>query len=103
MTTEPTVTMPDRAEMMRRLEAVDDEINMSQRFYPLIAKKAGATLSGRGIALALRLAVADYVGAGLPPVMAGVLDRLLPEYVEALVDDPGVRSDALAALAEVRL
>uniref|UniRef100_UPI003F490D50 hypothetical protein n=1 Tax=Streptomyces sp. CA-136453 TaxID=3240050 RepID=UPI003F490D50 len=67
MTTEPTITMPDRAEITRRLESVDDEINMSQRFYPLIAKKAGATLSGRGIALTLRLAVADYVGEGLPP------------------------------------
>ncbi|MFF4188177.1 hypothetical protein ACFYZ9_33780 [Streptomyces sp. NPDC001691] len=102
MPTDATETLPDHDEIMRRLRSVDDEPNMNQRFYPLIAKKAGATLNGRGIALTMRLAVATYVGGGMPPMMAGLLERLLPAWVEALVDDAAVRTDTLAALAESR-
>ncbi|MFJ7997558.1 hypothetical protein ACIQ7D_10490 [Streptomyces sp. NPDC096310] len=102
MHTNPTITLPDHDEIVRRLLTVNDEPHMRKGFYPRIAAKAGATLNGRGVAFALRLAVADYMAGGPPSPMNRILEELLPAYVTVLVDDTDVRADAHAALEEAR-
>ncbi|WP_030894199.1 hypothetical protein [Streptomyces sp. NRRL F-5053] len=99
---DPTTTLPDREEIIRRLRQVHGEPHLSKHFYPAIAASSGERLTGRGIAMVMRLAVADYITEDMPPQMALILERLLPEYVQALIDAPDVQAAALAAIRESR-
>jgi hypothetical protein len=96
MTTKTTV-LPDRNNLARRLAQVDNDPHTIEKFHPHILKDAGQEKTGLGVAMALALATSDYT-AGLPPILAAVVQLRLPEYVRAIVDDPQVQADALASL-----
>jgi hypothetical protein len=93
----PTTVLPAYDDLRQRLIAVDNEPHVVEKFYPHILKLAGQEQAGLGVALALTLATHDYT-AGLPPVLARVVQLRLPNYVRAIVDDPQVQADALSGL-----
>jgi hypothetical protein len=92
-----TATLPDRAELLRRVTAVDNDPHIVEKFYPHILEHASQEKTGLGVALALALAAANYT-ADLPEVLGRVIEVRLPSYVRAIVDDPQVQADAIAAL-----
>lgn len=99
--------MPGRTDMLARLEAADPD-HLTGSLHPYILKAAGLDQTGPGVALMLRLAVVDYLREA--PVQPGeaaalrqvgsALGAMLPDLARALVDDPQVLADALAALPQ---
>ncbi|MEJ8650667.1 hypothetical protein WKI65_21840 [Streptomyces sp. MS1.AVA.3] len=70
--------------------------------YPGIINMAGRALSGSGVAVGLSLAIAEHlkgrdVGEATD-VYTVLLFKLLPNLINAIVDDEQVRADALATL-----
>ncbi|MGV9884472.1 hypothetical protein [Streptomyces sp. NPDC003006] len=91
-----TVALPDRAELARRLRAVDDDPHIVDQFQSKLLHKAGQQLSSTGVAVALSLAFEEYrQEQDLPPVIATVLFRQLADYALAIIDDPVARREAL--------
>lgn len=94
MNTEPKIiTIPDADELLRRLIAIDDEPHLEERFYPRLLPLAGQERVGRGIVVALTLAVADYT-EGMPPFMRTALEMRLHEFLPAFTDDADVLAEA---------
>ncbi|MFG2210516.1 hypothetical protein [Streptomyces sp. NPDC048638] len=97
-----TTVIPDRDELSRRIAAADPD-RVVPGLYPGILKMAGRTLNGSGVAVALSLAIAEHTrgpqGDHTPPrVYEALLMKLLPDFVNAIVDDEPVRTEALAKL-----
>jgi len=90
-------TLPTHDEMLDRLKSVDADPHMIERFYPLLLTKAGQEQTGIGLAITLQLAITDYTN-NMPPILAKVLQMRLPQFVEAIIEDPQTRADALTAL-----
>lgn len=100
-TTEPKVTrLPEKEDMLARLISVNDDSHAVEQFYPLILKDAGRELVGSGVVLMLHLAIHDYT-EGMPPFMGALIQMSLKGYVEALIDDPEVKADALQFIDQV--
>ncbi|WP_371792922.1 hypothetical protein OG285_31800 [Streptomyces sp. NBC_01471] len=99
-----TTVIPDKDELSRRIAEADPD-RVVPGLYPGILKMAGRTLSGSGVAVALSLAIAGHTRGpdgdnAPPPVYEALLMKLLPDFVNAIVDDEQVRADALATLEE---
>ncbi|MFC9626439.1 hypothetical protein ACFTXM_42985 [Streptomyces sp. NPDC056930] len=67
---------------------------------------AGRKLSGSGVAVLLSLAIAEHMKerdyGKATHSYAVLLMKLLPDFVNAIVDDEQVPGDALATLKEAR-
>lgn len=73
------------------------------RFYRQIASKLTHEKNGGGVVLVIQLAIYDYVEAeGLPPVIIAALFMNIPDYINALIDDEEVKSDAMATYEAIR-
>ncbi|MER5549846.1 hypothetical protein ABT072_47510 [Streptomyces sp. NPDC002589] len=98
-----TIVLPDRDEIARRIALADPE-RVAEGLYPGILKLAGRELQGSGVAVSLSLAIADHMKerdyGQTANVMTVLFMKLLPGFVNALVDDEQVRGDALAILEE---
>jgi len=90
------VTLPNEQEIVDRLKKVDIGANgyMAERFYPLIAAEAGRELVAQGIIIMLTLKIYNFTHSGYPPAMEGVLHMYVPQFVDALIDDPEVAEEA---------
>ena len=95
-----TTVLPNADEMLRRLTEVFDDPHAKERLYPIILRSAECELAGIGVVLMLQLAIHDYA-LGMPPFMGSLLQPYVPRYVEALVDDPDVKADAMAMIEQV--
>ncbi len=93
------ITLPDRDEMLKRLLKVSDDSHMQERFYPILLKKAGQKQVALGVVNMLALAIHDYT-EGLPPVMTTMMYMQVPEFIDALVDDPEAAKEAKGFLQE---
>jgi len=91
-------TLPESGEIIRRLTSVSAEPWNVQRLYPKIAAAGGTQRAGIDLPLLFERAIADVSGGGTPQTL---LRHLVPRWLRALVDDPEVLADALAALEEI--
>jgi hypothetical protein len=87
------ITLPGQEEMLQRLIQVNDNAHAQERFYPILLKSAGEARVAAGVVVMLQLAIYDYT-EGLPPMIGGLLQMRLDDYIDALVDDEEVRKAA---------
>lgn len=96
-----TITLPQSAEMKRRLIAVDGNQYVVNRFYPIILRSAGKQhMSGEDVVRMLVEAIDTYTSHE-PTVK--MLRAALEEYVTVLIDDERVLRDAHAMIDEQKL
>ncbi len=96
----PTVVLPDREEMSRRLASLHDLDHVVERFHPILLQSAGRELNGMGVVMMLTLAIHDYT-EGMPTMMSNIMFRSCPKYIDVLVDDKTVKADAKEFLETV--
>jgi len=100
-----TTVLPDRDELSLRLAEADPD-RTAEGLYPGILKMAERTLSGSGVAVMLSLAIAEHMEerdyGDATNVYTLRLLKLLPDFINAIVDDEQVRADALATLERSR-
>lgn len=90
--------LPDHAEMAQRLAANAVTAELAAMHPEILAVLAGSERTGAGVVLALRMAVHAYLGDGAPLAVVATVRLTLPDLVRVLVDNDGVRADALALL-----
>lgn len=93
MDNERIATLPNQEEMLEHLIKVDDDPHLRERFYPLLTKHAGEEKVAEGIVLMLELAIYDYT-EGMPSMMSALMRMKLPNFIDALVDDPDIAQQA---------
>lgn len=97
---EGIIILPDAEEMLKRLVAVDDQPHFQERFYPILLRYAGTEKVAGGVVMMLTMAIYDYT-QGMPPLVAFLMHREVPQWIDALVTDPKVAEAAKAFHAEV--
>lgn len=101
MTPRPTIVLPDRDELSRRLKTVDDSPDIVARLHSKFLSNAGKEVSGSGVAIGLALAVEEFRNdVQLPAAIANLVFRQLHDYARAIVDDPEALREALQVLDE---
>lgn len=81
-----TVKLPSSSEeIIQRLSKVTGESSVVKKLYPQIAVHAGRELLPQGIVLMFVLAVNDY-SEQYPPFVGGMIQRFIPMWIDALVD-----------------
>ena len=85
--------------MLERLMKVSGDASMRDRLYSVLLNEAGAEFNGTGIVMILMGAVRDYVGTMNAPKAYEMCEQL-PNFIDALVDDPEVASQAKVVLKE---
>jgi hypothetical protein len=88
------ITLPDREIMFQRLNKVDDNSHLQERFYPLLLKNAGEERVATGVVLMITLAIHDY-SEGMPPMIRGLMFMKMEDYLQALIDDEDVLQEAI--------
>jgi len=95
------VIMPGKEEIISRLSEVESDPYMQERLFPVIANQlAGKELVGMGVVIGIELAFYDFA-EGMPPAIAGLLHMNIKKYVEALVDDEEIKTEAYKMIDEV--
>jgi hypothetical protein len=90
---EKLVTLPERDEMLARLKKINQSPSALEHFYPRLLANAGAELTGAGIAVMLKQALAGYILGG-SWVLVYILCAQAPQFIDALVNDLEVARDA---------
>jgi hypothetical protein len=97
------VTLPDRAEMLRRLTGVESMDHLVKEFYPLIIKRlAGRETDAYTINLALSLAISDYQKKHETLPGMELVQAYQKAFVTAIVDDDQVRNLTHQLIDQVR-
>lgn len=87
--------LPERDDMFRRLVQVADMEDLKENFYPKLIESAGRELVSSGVIIMFVGAIHDY--AKIQGGTAGILlYQLLPDYIDAIVDDEEVAKSAKA-------
>lgn len=82
-----TIVLPSNpVDIINRLSAVNGESSLVKELYPDIAKHAGAKLRPEGVVMLFTLAISDY-SQNYPPFGGTILYRLMPRWIDAIVDD----------------
>lgn len=87
------ITLPNHEEMLGRLLKISDETHLKEGLYPILLESAGQTRVAGGVVITLALAIHDYT-EGLPPAMANLLYKQVPDFIDALIDDKEVAEQA---------
>jgi hypothetical protein len=95
-----TVTLPEREEMISRLEAVDPNPRLWASFYPNLLKHAGKEIMADNIAGMMAVAVAKLINAGYEELGLTIMNGLATRLINALVDDPEVARRASFTLCD---
>ena len=91
------IVLPNAEEMLSRLRKVHNDSNIDQGLYPLLLKYAGSPKVASGIVMMLALAIDEYYKAeNFPPIMLSILNSDIPDYIDALIDDPEIHKEAQA-------
>lgn len=93
-----TTTLPGSTEIMARLTRVNNTPWNIEKLYPLIAAAGGTERAGVGLPLLFELAIGDVSDTAM---LHAALRLQVPGWIRAIVDDPGVLADALAAFEEI--
>lgn len=94
---EKMVTLPERAEMFRRLLALNSNPHLVKYLYPRFLACAGEERTADGVVLLVTTTMQDYT-SNMQPVMLRLTLNLAPLFVRLLIDDPDVEAEALASL-----
>lgn len=95
ITTLPT----DPEEIITRLKQVNDA-DEAMQLYGIIARDAGRELVALGVVMMFVLAIADTT-KGYPPFLKSLMYTDIPAWIDALIDDQEVATEAKELLAEV--
>ena len=88
-------TLPNKDEMLTRLQTIADNSHIQQGLYPLLLTQAGRKKMPIGVVMMLTLAIRDYTQAQkLPPMMAKLLLEQVPEFIDALIPDQKMAEEA---------
>lgn len=96
MAAETVFTLPDSDTLSAALVSVSDEDHVVENLYPRILRGAGERCTPTTFATLWILALDDYT-RGMPPVVFTVLRMHTPEYVRAVIADPQIQEEVLAA------
>lgn len=96
------VQLPSQSEILARLKTLEAASHVEHGLHPIVAKNAGdQTLVPIGVVLMLVHSVDEYFSSsGLPNFGKGLFYSSIPQYIDALVDDP-CRTEAKAFFEEV--
>ena len=97
---EKVITLPNREEMLARLVKVSDNLHLQERFYPILLESAGQERVPQGVVMMLALAIHDHT-EGMPPMMANLMYKQAPGFIDALVTDPEAAKEAKSLLQDV--
>ena len=100
MDNEKVVILPNEEEMLKNLLEIDDNSHLQERFYPLLTRQAGQEKVAEGVVLMLSLAISDYT-QGMPSMLSSLMYMKLPNFIDALVDDPEVAQQAKDLFKEI--
>lgn len=87
-------------EVIRRMSRVCDERNMVEQVYPKVAARAGEEFAPQGIVLLLTLATYDF-SQQYPPPSGAIVQRFVPLWIDALIDDKKTAEDAKQWLKQI--
>lgn len=90
------VVLSSKEDILDRLYNIAPDPYLHERFYPLIAQSAGRELVAEGIVMMFGLKIYDFMhnGGEYPPIIEFTLSRLVPRFIDALVDDKAVAERA---------
>lgn len=93
-----TIILPDKEEILSRLNNIAPDPYLDERFYPLIAQSAGLELVAEGIVMMFGLKIYDFMHSGgqYPPIIEFTLSQLVPRFIDALIDNKTVAERAKA-------
>ncbi len=94
------VALRSREEMLKRLLVVNDNNHAREHLYPLLLENANRELVAQGIVMMLVTTIFDYT-EDIKPIR-NLLLMMAPDYIDAVVDDEEVATEAKAFLAECR-
>jgi hypothetical protein len=90
------VTLPNKEEMVNllsKLKAVDVPLRDREKLYSILLRWAGYELNIPSVVMAIKLSIDEYVHIE-PLDMNNQSYALIPVFVRALVDDPGLAREA---------
>jgi len=83
------ITLPNRKEMLRRLNEVSRKSYLQENFYPILLKSAEQELAVQEFVIMFMQAINHYT-ENMPSIAKRMMYKLVPEFIEALlVDDFG--------------
>jgi hypothetical protein len=88
------VTLPDDVEVFLALQRVNDGDWLNQNLYPTLIRAAGQRKSALGIVNLFAFQIAGFADAGYPAAVVVQLHGLVPAWIDALVADKDVASEA---------
>lgn len=97
MSDQKTMILPDREELLARLNSIDSDAYLNEHLYPLILKDAGQAKSGPAILGMVVLANQEYFEA-LPKDINLVKKKATPSGLARAIigqDNPEVLEDAI--------
>jgi len=80
------IVLPSREMMLPRLIEVSDDRYMVEHLYPFLLKQAGKTRVPVGVIVMLDTAIATFM-EDLPLIVQNGAIKLIPKFVDALVED----------------
>ncbi len=84
-----TFTLPDADEMIKRLQAVDNDPDIVKYFYSdLLQWGAGTTQDPPGVIFLLNSALDAYEHSRYPSLDPAPIVRKMHKFIDALIDDP---------------
>ena len=90
-----TFKLPPKEEMLKRLIKVKDDPYARENFYPILTGHANEQQGGIGIVLMLQYAIClAYYGKHPQPLLGAEVNKLMPEFIDALCDDKGIATQA---------
>jgi hypothetical protein len=90
---EGVFTLPNKEEMLARLMKVNSNSHFAEKLYPRLTRSAGREKVPMGVVMMLTLAIHDYM-EGLPPMMGALVEKQVPEFIDALIPDPKAAEEA---------
>ncbi len=104
MDDEKVIVLPEAADMLRRLREVYDDPEIERNFYPRLVQYASDEVCIPGtIARMFMWSIVQYVWYNdYPDVMIGLLNTLVPAWIDAVVDDREFAEEAKAVHKEAK-
>lgn len=91
---EKVFMLPSKEEIMKRLNSLNYDSHLTERFYPLIARNEFQPVNTFGINMIISLALEDYCKEMDTSVKA-VMIMLIPQFIDKLIDDDEIKKEAL--------
>lgn len=100
---EKIITLPDREQIIKRLETVSKEEPSFEDFYSLVAEHCNSQKIAFGIFVVFRDCFGKFLMKGYSKSINNRLWSLIPRYIDVLIDDKDFASEAIKCFEERRL